>query len=61
MTEKYDKDNNGENGHGTSCASTIKREFNDVEIFVVKVLGKMQEQIDKYLRVHLVRRHIIHV
>ncbi|WHE08206.1 hypothetical protein PGH24_05555 [Thermoanaerobacterium thermosaccharolyticum] len=40
MTEKYDKDNDGENGHGTSCASTIKREFNDVEIFVVKVLGK---------------------
>ncbi len=29
-----------ENGHGTSCASSIKREFDDVEIFVVKVLGK---------------------
>jgi len=29
-----------ENGHGTSCASVIKREFKDVEIFAVKVLDE---------------------
>ncbi|WP_024622105.1 S8 family serine peptidase [Metaclostridioides mangenotii] len=29
-----------ENGHGTSCASIIKKEFEDVGIFVVKVLDK---------------------
>ncbi|MCT4507718.1 MAG: S8 family serine peptidase [Tepidibacter sp.] len=31
---------NDENGHGTSCASIIKREFEDIEIFAVKVLNK---------------------
>ncbi len=35
-TDNYDD----ENGHGTSCASVIKREFEDIEIFVVKILGK---------------------
>lgn len=30
-----------ENGHGTLCASTIKKEFENVEIFVVKALDKL--------------------
>ncbi|MCR1954633.1 S8 family serine peptidase [Clostridioides mangenotii] len=30
-----------ENGHGTSCASIIKKEFKDVELFVVKALDKL--------------------
>lgn len=35
-------DNYGdENGHGTSCASIIKREFKNVEIFVLKVLDNL--------------------
>lgn len=29
-----------ENGHGTSCASIIKNEFENVELFVVKALDK---------------------
>ncbi|CEN31379.1 S8 family serine peptidase [Paraclostridium sordellii] len=29
-----------DNGHGTACASIIKKEFENVEIFVVKVLDK---------------------
>lgn len=28
------------NGHGTSCASTIKKEFADIKIFVVRILGE---------------------
>lgn len=28
------------NGHGTACASIIKREFNDVELFSIKALDK---------------------
>ncbi|KIE44923.1 subtilase family protein [Clostridium argentinense CDC 2741] len=36
LSDKYD-DNNG---HGTACASIIKREFKDIEIFAVKVLDK---------------------
>lgn len=30
-----------ENGHGTSCASIIKKEFENVEIFVVKALDNL--------------------
>lgn len=36
-SDKYED----ENGHGTSCASIIKREFENVEIFVVKALDKL--------------------
>src|SRR5690606_30239941 len=36
VTDNYED----ENGHGTSCASTIKKEFNDIGIFVVKILGR---------------------
>ncbi|HBF2787054.1 TPA: S8 family serine peptidase [Clostridioides difficile] len=34
ITEDYED----KNGHGTSCSSIIKREFNNVELFIVKVL-----------------------
>lgn len=30
-----------QNGHGTACASIIKKEFEDVEIFVVKALDNL--------------------
>lgn len=43
-SDKYD-DNHG---HGTVCASIIKKEFEDIEVFVVKVLddnGKSNVQI----------------
>lgn len=43
-SEDYDDDN----GHGTACASVIKKEFQDIEIYVVKILdklGKSNEQI----------------
>lgn len=36
------------NGHGTACASTIKNEFRDIEIFTVKIMdeyGKTNIQI----------------
>ncbi|WP_195948289.1 S8 family serine peptidase [Paraclostridium bifermentans] len=36
LSENY----NDENGHGTSCASIIKKEYENVEIFVVKVLDR---------------------
>lgn len=36
-------DYNDDNGHGTSCASIIKKEFEDVEIFAVKILDKEGE------------------
>lgn len=36
VSDDYEDDN----GHGTSCASIIKKEFNDVEIFSMKVLDK---------------------
>lgn len=35
-TNNYDDDN----GHGTACASVIKNEFLDVELFIVKILDK---------------------
>lgn len=31
---------NDDNGHGTACASTIKKEFNKVDFFVMKVMDK---------------------
>lgn len=34
------KEYNDENGHGTSCASIIKNEFDNVEIFAMKILDK---------------------
>lgn len=35
-SDKY----NDDNGHGTSCSSIIKKEFEEVEIIAVKVLDK---------------------
>lgn len=37
LSEDYED----QNGHGTSCASIIKKEFKDVEIFVVKALDHL--------------------
>lgn len=36
ISDKFDD----EDGHGTACASIIKKEYEDVELFVIKVLGK---------------------
>lgn len=36
ISDDYEDDN----GHGTACASIIKKEFKDVEIFAIKVLNK---------------------
>lgn len=36
ISDDYEDDN----GHGTACASIIKKEFKDVEIFAMKVLDK---------------------
>ncbi|MCU9808433.1 S8 family serine peptidase [Paraclostridium sp. AKS46] len=36
ISDDYEDDN----GHGTACASIIKKEFKDVEIFAMKVLNK---------------------
>ncbi|WP_148552109.1 S8 family serine peptidase [Paraclostridium bifermentans] len=44
ISDDYEDDN----GHGTACASIIKKEFKDVEIFAIKVLnndGKSSIQI----------------
>lgn len=37
ISDKYEDDN----GHGTSCASIIKKEFEEVEFFIVKALDKL--------------------
>ncbi|GAA3657720.1 S8 family serine peptidase [Asaccharospora irregularis] len=37
VSDKYEDDN----GHGTSCVSIIKKEFEEVEFFVVKALDKL--------------------
>ena len=33
-------DYNDENGHGTRCASLIKKEFPDVQLFIIKAFDK---------------------
>lgn len=45
VSEEYDDDN----GHGTACASVIKKEFQDIEIYVVKVLDKFGKSNDQIL------------
>ncbi|WKK92649.1 S8 family serine peptidase [Clostridioides difficile] len=36
ISDKFDD----EDGHGTACASIIKKEYEDVELFVIKILRK---------------------